>query len=117
LFFFSFPPEIEKISQFSRHGDPAASLLEALDPEQNAQFVDNYLDVAVDLSKVLFICTANTTETIPRPLLDRMEVIKLSGYFFDEKMAIAKKYLCPNILKDCGLSAVSESPQIQVQSC
>jgi Lon-like ATP-dependent protease len=86
--------EIDKIGR-GHHGDPSSALLELLDPEQNNSFLDHYLDVPVDLSKVLFVCTANMTDTIPRPLLDRMEMIELSGYVADEKMAIAERYLGP----------------------
>ena len=75
-----------------------------LDPEQNANFLDHYLDVPVDLSKVLFICTANVIDTIPEPLRDRMEMIDMSGYVAEEKLAIAKQYLVPQSMKDSGLT-------------
>lgn len=74
-----------------------------LDPEQNSNFLDHYLDVPVDLSKVLFICTANVVETIPEPLRDRMEMIDVSGYVAEEKLAIAKQYLVPQAMKDAGI--------------
>ncbi|CAO2652733.1 Nn.00g021440.m01.CDS01 [Neocucurbitaria sp. VM-36] len=95
--------EVDKIGRNSNHGDPASALLELLDPEQNNSFLDHYLDVPVDLSKVLFVCTANMDETIPQPLLDRMEVIRLSGYVSDEKIAIAEKYLSPVAKEMSGL--------------
>lgn len=94
--------EVDKIGK-GYQGDPSSALLELLDPEQNGSFLDHYLDVPVDLSKVLFVCTANMTDTIPRPLLDRMELITLSGYVADEKKAIANKYLAPAAKDAAGL--------------
>lgn len=90
--------EIDKIGM-SYQGDPASALLEVLDPEQNSEFLDHYMDLRLDLSKVLFICTANTLDTIPSPLLDRMDRINLSGYITREKMEIARKHLWPKLLK------------------
>lgn len=95
--------EIDKIGASFR-GDPASALLEVLDPEQNADFLDHYLDLRVDLSKVLFICTANQLDSIPGPLLDRMEMIRLSGYITEEKMKIARNHLWPKALKKAGLA-------------
>ncbi|KAF2864470.1 ATP-dependent protease La [Piedraia hortae CBS 480.64] len=94
--------EVDKIGR-GHQGDPSSALLELLDPEQNGSFLDHYMDVPVDLSKVLFMCTANVLDTIPRPLLDRMEVIELSGYVADEKMAIAERYLAPQAREGSGL--------------
>eukprot|EP00191_Tetraselmis_sp_GSL018_P003625 CAMPEP_0177620688 /NCGR_PEP_ID=MMETSP0419_2-20121207/27087_1 /TAXON_ID=582737 /ORGANISM="Tetraselmis sp., Strain GSL018" /LENGTH=860 /DNA_ID=CAMNT_0019120359 /DNA_START=394 /DNA_END=2976 /DNA_ORIENTATION=+ len=95
--------EIDKLGRGGFHGDPASALLELLDPEQNSSFMDHYLDTPLDLSKVLFVCTANMLDTIPGPLLDRMEVIRLSGYVKNEKVAIARSYLEPQVAKDCGI--------------
>ncbi|KAL5332806.1 Lon protease-like protein, mitochondrial [Aspergillus crustosus] len=97
--------EVDKIGR-GHQGDPSSALLELLDPEQNSSFLDHYMDVPVDLSKVLFVCTANVTDTIPRPLLDRMEIIELSGYVADEKMAIAQRYLAPAARDLTGLKNV-----------
>ncbi|RXM92134.1 Lon protease-like, mitochondrial [Acipenser ruthenus] len=96
---------IDEVDKMGRgyQGDPSSALLELLDPEQNSNFLDHYLDVPVDLSKVLFICTANVTDTIPEPLRDRMEMINVSGYVAQEKLAIAERYLVPQLRTLCGL--------------
>ncbi len=95
--------EIDKLSA-SYQGDPASALLETLDPEQNSEFLDHYLDLRVDLSQVMFICTANTLDSIPAPLLDRMDVIRLSGYLTEEKVDIARHHLWPRQLKRAGVA-------------
>ncbi|WCJ43045.1 hypothetical protein M5689_023810 [Euphorbia peplus] len=94
--------EIDKLGR-GHAGDPASALLELLDPEQNANFLDHYLDVPIDLSKVLFVCTANVIDMIPNPLLDRMEVIAIAGYITDEKMHIARDYLEKSTREACGI--------------
>jgi Lon-like ATP-dependent protease len=96
--------EIDKIgSRGGNGGDPSSALLEMLDPEQNKEFLDHYLDLPVDLSQILFVCTANNLSTIPPPLLDRMEVMEVSGYVSEEKRVIAQRYLAPQALSSCGL--------------
>ncbi|MDD7526433.1 MAG: endopeptidase La [Bacteroidaceae bacterium] len=95
--------EIDKVTQQTNHGDPASALLEVLDPEQNVAFHDNYLDTDYDLSKVMFIATANNISTIPAPLLDRMELIEVSGYLTEEKIEIAKRHLVPKELDNLGM--------------
>lgn len=102
--------EVDKIGR-GHQGDPSSALLELLDPEQNNSFLDHYMDIPVDLSKVLFVCTANMTDTIPRPLLDRMEMIELSGYVADEKKAIAERYLSPQAKELAGLKDVDVTLQ------
>ena len=95
--------EIDKMSR-DMHGDPAAALLEVLDPEQNKNFIDHFLDTEYDLSKVMFIATANMMDDIPYPLYDRLEIINLSGYTDQEKLAIAKEFLIPKNLKEYNLT-------------
>ena len=112
--------EIDKVGQSNFHGDPAAALLEVLDPEQNHTFnvstepvhtllslnssQDHYINVPIDLSQILFICTSNTLETISAPLLDRCEIVQLSGYTYNEKMHISRKFLLPKQLQANGLT-------------
>ncbi|EKF73060.1 ATP-dependent protease La [Alcanivorax hongdengensis A-11-3] len=109
--------EIDKLGQ-SFQGDPASALLEVLDPEQNQDFLDHYLDERLDLSHVLFVCTANTLDSIPSPLLDRMETIRLSGYITEEKVTIARQHLWPRALERAGVKAsqlrISDSALRQV---
>jgi ATP-dependent Lon protease len=106
---------VDKLGRDFR-GDPASALLETLDPEQNSTFRDNYLDVPFDLSKVLFICTANMLDPIPAPLLDRMEIIELQGYTEDEKVHIAYRYLVPRQIKENGITAEQiEFPEASVR--
>ena len=102
--------EIDKVTQMTHNGDPASALLEVLDPEQNNAFHDNYLDVDYDLSKVLFVATANNLSTIPKPLLDRMEVIEVSGYITEEKIEIAKRHLIPREMDNTGLNIKGNKP-------
>ena len=104
--------EIDKVSGNNHNGDPQSALLELLDPEQNNAFHDNYLDVDYDLSKVMFIATANDLNTIPRPLLDRMEVIEVSGYITEEKTEIAKRHLVPRELANTGFDKEKLQPTL-----
>jgi len=113
--------EIDKISQQTVNGDPSSALLEVLDPEQNGTFHDNYLDVDYDLSKVMFIATANNISAIPAPLLDRMELIEVSGYLTEEKIEIAKRHLIPSNLeklgmKDCGIKVGKATIEKMIES-
>ena len=98
--------EVDKMGN-SYQGDPASALLEVLDPEQNKEFLDHYLDVRCDLSDVLFIVTANVLDTIPEPLKDRMDILRLSGYILQEKVEIARKFLIPSNRKSWGLKPTS----------
>lgn len=95
--------EIDKVSQATVNGDPSSALLEVLDPEQNNAFHDNFLDIDYDLSKVMFIATANNLNTIPAPLLDRMELIEVSGYITEEKIEIARRHLIPKEMENVGM--------------
>jgi ATP-dependent Lon protease len=105
--------EIDKITQNTINGDPSSALLEVLDPEQNSSFHDNYLDVDYDLSKVMFIATANDLNTIPRPLLDRMEIIEVPGYITEEKIEIAKRHLIPKEMENTGLKTPHELAHVK----
>lgn len=96
--------EVDKLAR-DHGGDPASALLEVLDPEQNSTFTDHYMNVPYDLSDVLFVCTANSTDTIPEPLLNRMEVIQFPGYTASEKFQIAKRHLIPKVMEECGLKS------------
>lgn len=96
--------EVDKLGRSNHHGDPQSNLLEILDPAQNKSFTDNYLDYPIDLSNILFICTANSLNTISEPLLDRMDVITLSSYTNQEKKEIFYRHLLPKAIKDAGLS-------------
>lgn len=100
--------EIDKVTQATVHGDPSSALLEVLDPEQNKTFHDNFLDMDYDLSRVMFIATANDVQSIPRPLLDRMELIEVGGYITEEKIEIARKHLFPKEKDNNGLSGQSK---------
>ena len=102
--------EIDKLGR-GHQGDPASALLELLDPGQNATFSDHYIDTPVDISQALFLCTANVLDTIPGPLLDRMEIVRLSGYDLREKVEIAKQYLIPKALHDAGLTSKETEDQ------
>jgi ATP-dependent Lon protease len=93
--------EVDKIG--GHKGDPVSALLELLDPEQNSEFIDRYLEVGIDLSKAMFICTANYLEQVPPPLKDRLEIIKFRDYTYDEKVVIANDFLLPNAIKEYGL--------------
>ena len=110
--------EIDKVGDSSIHGDPASALLEVLDPEQNIAFHDNYLDADYDLSKVMFIATANNISAIPAPLLDRMELIEMSGYSTEEKVEIAKRHLVPQQLDKLGMKSkrikISETALVKI---
>ena len=105
---------MDKIGR-GHNGDPSSALLELLDPSQNSAFMDHYLDVPVDCSNILFVCTANVLDTIPAPLLDRMEVIRLTGYDLQEKMKIAEQYLVPNAMVEVGLRQ-KESKEAEPES-
>ena len=107
--------EVDKLG-VSYNGDPSSALLEVLDPEQNDTFTDHYMNVPYDLSDVLFICTANTVDTIPEPLLNRMEVIEIPGYTATEKFQIARRHLLPRAMEQMGIAAPAEAPAQPVQT-
>ena len=104
--------EVDKIGQKSAHGDPGSALLEILDPEQNHQFTDDYMDVPIDLSKVLFLCTANDLSTLHPAVLDRMEIIEIAGYTHLEKLHILDQYLYPEAIKKAGLASYMSNIRI-----
>jgi Lon-like ATP-dependent protease len=106
--------EVDKIGLRSGHGDPGAALLEILDPEQNKAFTDDFLDVPIDLSKVLFLCTANALDTLHPAVLDRMEIIEVAGYTHQEKRLILDNYLYPDAIKHAGLA--SHVDQVEIPS-
>ncbi|KAL1745337.1 Lon protease C-terminal proteolytic domain-containing protein [Schizophyllum fasciatum] len=107
--------EVDKLGASNFHGDPSAALLEVLDPEQNHSFNDHYLSVPVDLSRILFILTANSLDTMSGPLLDRCEVVRLSGYTYDEKMAIVRRYLIPKQIRACALEQQEPASPVEGQ--
>jgi ATP-dependent Lon protease len=108
--------EIDKLGMNSNNGDPSSALLEVLDPEQNKTFHDNFVDLDFDLSKVMFIATANSLNTIPHALLDRMEIIEVSGYLAEEKLEIAKQHLIPKQLEECGIANKPETIHFSKQA-
>lgn len=107
--------EVDKIGMRSAHGDPGSALLEILDPEQNKAFTDDFLDVPIDLSKVLFLCTANALDTLHPAVLDRMEIIEVAGYTHQEKRLILDNYLYPEAIKHAGLASYNDQVEISAQ--